>query len=99
MGWHRRVPVTKRLEGGQFRWPPFEDGVMRLRPAQLAALLRRDRVGRRRGARGRASEGGVMTLLTAFAAITACGFSEGLAPSTATGRLRRRERCCSAAAN
>jgi transposase len=31
--------MTKRLEGGQFRWPPVEDGVMRLTPTQLAALL------------------------------------------------------------
>jgi transposase len=31
--------LTKRLEGGQFRWPPVEDGVMRLTPTQLAALL------------------------------------------------------------
>ncbi len=31
--------VTKRLEGGQFRWPKVENGVMRLSPAQLSALL------------------------------------------------------------
>jgi transposase len=31
--------VTKRLEGGTFRWPKVEDGVMRLSPAQLSALL------------------------------------------------------------
>ena len=31
--------LTKRLEGGQFRWPPIEDGVMRLSSVQLAALL------------------------------------------------------------
>ena len=31
--------LTKRLEGGSFRWPPVEDGVMRLTSAQLAALL------------------------------------------------------------
>ena len=31
--------MTKRLEGGQFRWPPIEDGMMRLTPVQLAALL------------------------------------------------------------
>jgi transposase len=31
--------LTKRLEGGQFRWPRIEDGVMRLTAAQLAALL------------------------------------------------------------
>jgi transposase len=31
--------LTKRLEGGKFRWPKVEDGVMRLSPAQLSALL------------------------------------------------------------
>lgn len=31
--------VTKRLEGGKFRWPRIENGVMRLSPAQLSALL------------------------------------------------------------
>lgn len=31
--------VTKRLEGGTFRPPRVEDGVMRLSPAQLSALL------------------------------------------------------------
>ena len=31
--------LAKRLEGGQFRWPAIQDGVMRLSPAQLAALL------------------------------------------------------------
>ena len=31
--------LTKRLEGSVFRWPPVEDGVLRLTPAQLAALL------------------------------------------------------------
>ena len=31
--------LGKRLEGGQFRWPAIQDGVMRLSPAQLAALL------------------------------------------------------------
>jgi transposase len=31
--------LTKRLEGGAFRWPPIEDGVMRLSAGQLAALL------------------------------------------------------------
>jgi transposase len=31
--------VYKRLEGGQFRWPKIDDGVMRLSPAQLSALL------------------------------------------------------------
>lgn len=33
------VLVAKRLEGGGFRWPRIEDGVMRLTPAQLQALL------------------------------------------------------------
>lgn len=33
------VLVTKRLEGGQFRWPKIDDGVMRLSPAQLSALV------------------------------------------------------------
>jgi transposase len=31
--------VTKRLEGGRFRWPRVENGVMRLSAAQLSALL------------------------------------------------------------
>ena len=31
--------LTKRLESGAFRWPPIEDGVLRLSPAQLASLL------------------------------------------------------------
>jgi transposase len=31
--------LAKRLEGGKFRWPKVEDGVMRLSPAQLSALL------------------------------------------------------------
>ena len=31
--------LTKRLEGSKFRWPKLEDGVMRLSPAQLSALL------------------------------------------------------------
>jgi transposase len=31
--------MVKRLEGGQFRWPPIEDGTMRLTPAQLTTLL------------------------------------------------------------
>ena len=29
----------KRLEQGAFKWPPITDGVMRLTPAQLAALV------------------------------------------------------------
>jgi transposase len=31
--------LSKRLEDGQFRWPKIQDGVMRLTPAQLQALL------------------------------------------------------------
>ncbi len=31
--------VAKRLEGGKFRWPKIQDGVMRLSAAQLSALL------------------------------------------------------------
>ena len=31
--------MTKRLENGQFRWPPIEDGMMRLSAAQMSALL------------------------------------------------------------
>ena len=30
---------SKRLEGGKFGWPRIEDGVMRLTPAQLSALV------------------------------------------------------------
>ena len=33
------VLFWKRLEQGAFRWPPISDGVMRLTPAQLAALV------------------------------------------------------------
>lgn len=33
------VLIAKRLEDGRFRWPAIEDGVMRLSPAQLSALL------------------------------------------------------------
>jgi transposase len=33
------VLMTKRLEDGRFRRPAVEDGVMRLSPAQLSALL------------------------------------------------------------
>ena len=33
------VLVAKRLEDGRFRWPAVQDGVMRLSPAQLSALL------------------------------------------------------------
>jgi transposase len=31
--------LAKRLEGSKFHWPKIEDGVMRLSPAQLSALL------------------------------------------------------------
>jgi transposase len=31
--------VSKRLEQGWFKWPPIMGGVMRLSPAQLAALI------------------------------------------------------------
>jgi transposase len=31
--------VSKRLEQGGFKWPPITDGMMRLSPAQLAALI------------------------------------------------------------
>jgi transposase len=30
---------AKRIDGGQFRWPRIEDGVMRLSAAQLSALI------------------------------------------------------------
>jgi len=33
------VLVWERLENGAFRWPPISDGVMRLTPAQMAALF------------------------------------------------------------
>jgi transposase len=33
------VLFWKRLEQGGFKWPPVTDGVMRLTPAQLAALV------------------------------------------------------------
>ena len=33
------VLVTKRLQDGRFRWPAVVDGVIRLSPAQLSALL------------------------------------------------------------
>jgi transposase len=33
------VLVSKRLEQGAFKWPPVLDGLMRLSPAQLAALI------------------------------------------------------------
>jgi transposase len=31
--------MTKRLESGQFRWPPIEDGTIRLSAVQMSALL------------------------------------------------------------
>jgi transposase len=31
--------MTKRLESGRFRWPPIEDGLMKLSAAQLCVLL------------------------------------------------------------
>lgn len=31
--------MSKRLEAGQFRWPPIEDGMMKLTSVQLSALL------------------------------------------------------------
>ncbi len=31
--------MAKRLEGTKFRWPPIEDGMMKLTAAQLSALL------------------------------------------------------------
>ena len=31
--------MTKRLESSQFRWPPIEDGMMKLSAVQLSALL------------------------------------------------------------
>lgn len=31
--------LSKRLETGQFRWPDIKDGLMRLTPSQLSALL------------------------------------------------------------
>lgn len=33
------VLISKRLEAGQFRWPAIRDGVIRLTPAQLSALV------------------------------------------------------------
>lgn len=33
------VLIYKRLEEGKFTWPKVEDGIMRLSPAQLAALF------------------------------------------------------------
>lgn len=33
------VVIWKRLEGSKFKWPGIGDGVMRLSPAQLAALF------------------------------------------------------------
>ena len=33
------VLVTKRLECGNFHWPPASDGIVRLAPIQLSVLL------------------------------------------------------------
>jgi transposase len=33
------ILISKRLEQGAFKWPPIIDGMMRLSPAQLAALF------------------------------------------------------------
>mgnify|MGYP000960667627 CR=1 FL=1 len=33
------VLIYKRLEDSRFQWPKIDDGVMRLSPAQLSALL------------------------------------------------------------
>jgi len=33
------VLIHKRLEGGRFVWPQVRDGVMRMSPAQFAALF------------------------------------------------------------
>ena len=33
------VLVSKRLDEGKFRWPRIEDGVVRLTPGQLTALI------------------------------------------------------------
>ena len=45
------VLAAKRLEQGSFRWPTLREGVMRLTPAQLAALLEGLDWARVRGAR------------------------------------------------
>jgi transposase len=45
------VLVHKRLEGATFVWPQVRDGVMRMSPAQLAALFEGLAAGDRRGAR------------------------------------------------
>jgi transposase len=33
------ILLWKRLEHGAFRWPPISNGVRRLTPSQLAALV------------------------------------------------------------
>ena len=51
--------LSKRLEDGKFRWPKVQDGVMRLSPAQLSALLEGldwSRVHMRRAARPTAAQ-------------------------------------------
>ena len=40
--WHDGVGMSlylKRLEDGKFAWPQVQDGVMRMSPAQMAALF------------------------------------------------------------
>lgn len=41
VAWDGSGPILlwKRLEHGAFKWPPISNGVMRLTPAQLAALI------------------------------------------------------------
>lgn len=51
--------LAKRLEGSKFHWPRIVDGVMRLSPAQLSALLEGldwMRVHARRGVRPTATQ-------------------------------------------
>ena len=48
------VLAAKRLEEGWFRWPSLRDGVIRLTPAQLSALLEGLDWARVRGVRTRA---------------------------------------------
>lgn len=51
------VLAAKRLEEGSFRWPSLRDGVMRLTPAQLSALLEGLDWARVRGVRTLAPKG------------------------------------------
>jgi transposase len=48
--------LAKRLEGGKFRWPKVEDGVMRLSPAQLLEGLDWSRVHAQRVVRPTAAQ-------------------------------------------